>query len=56
MLDIFHEGEQVRHKKKADWGVGKIIAVDSSGTVRVVFEGNKKVSIVKGSKYLTKII
>ena len=48
------KGEMVRHNKKADWGVGKIISVDRCGTIQVIFEGDKKVSIAKGAKYLVK--
>ena len=54
-MAIFCEGENVRHKKKAEWGIGKIIAVDRCGTIRVVFEGTKDVSIAKGSNYLIKV-
>lgn len=56
MTEILRAGEKVRHNKKADWGIGKIVAVERGGTVRVIFEGNRKVSIAKGSKYLTKIL
>ena len=55
MTEILSAGENVRHNKKADWGIGKIVKVERGGTIRVVFEGNKKVSIAKGSKYLSKI-
>ena len=54
-MAIFCEGENVRHNKKAEWGIGKIIAVDRCGTIRVVFEGTKDVSIAKGSNYLIKV-
>ena len=54
-MAIFCEGENVRHNKKAEWGIGKIIAVDRCGTIRVVFEGTKDVSIAKGSNYLVKV-
>lgn len=55
MAAILRAGENVRHNKKADWGIGKIITVERGGTIRVIFEGNKNVSIAKGSKYLTKV-
>lgn len=55
MVAMFHEGENVRHNKMAEWGVGKITAVDSCGTIKVIFEGAKEVSIAKGSKYLSKV-
>lgn len=55
MTEILHVGENVQHNKKADWGIGKIVTVERCGTIRVIFEGNKNVSIAKGSKYLTKV-
>ena len=55
MTEILRVGENVRHNKKSDWGVGKIVTVEKGGTIRVIFEGNKNVSIAKGSKHLTKI-
>jgi transcription elongation factor GreA-like protein len=51
-----YEGENVRHKAKAEWGIGKIMEVNSCGTIKVVFEGNKEVSIAQGSKFLIKVI
>lgn len=54
MAAVLREGENVRHKTKADWGVGKIISIEKGGTIRVVFEGNNNVSIAQGSKFLTK--
>ncbi len=54
-MALFYEGESVRHNKKAEWGIGKIITVDRCGTIVVIFEGKKEVSIAKGSKYLVKV-
>lgn len=54
MKTLLTKGETVRHNKKSDWGVGKIISVDRCGTIQVIFEGNRKVSIAKGVKYLVK--
>ncbi len=54
MTALLHKGENVRHNKKAEWGIGKIIAIDSCGTIKVVFEGDKEVSIAKGANFLTK--
>ncbi len=54
-MALFCEGESVRHNKKAEWGIGKIITVDRCGTIVVIFEGTKEVSIAKGSKYLVKV-
>ena len=54
-MAIFCEGESVRHNKRAEWGIGKIITVDRCGTIRVVFEGKKDVSIAKGSNFLIKV-
>ncbi len=50
-----YEGENVRHKAKAEWGIGKIIEVNSCGTIKVIFEGNKEVSIAQGAKFLVKV-
>jgi hypothetical protein len=50
-----YEGENVRHKAKAEWGIGKIIEVNSCGTIKVVFDGNIEVSIAQGSKFLIKV-
>ncbi len=54
MTALLHKGENVRHNKKAEWGIGKIIAIDSCGTIKVVFEGDKEVSIARGANFLTK--
>ena len=54
MKTLLTKGETVRHNKKANWGLGKIISVDRCGTIQVIFEGDKKVSIAKGAKYLVK--
>lgn len=55
MMAILCEGANVIHSKKADWGIGKILAVDKCGTIRVIFPGTTEVSIAKGSKYLIKV-
>ena len=55
MTTLLTKGEKVRHNKKADWGIGKIVSVDRCGTIQVIFEGNKKVSIAKGAKFLVKV-
>lgn len=54
MIEIFSKGENVVHNKKAEWGIGKITAVDKSGTITVKFEGRTEVSIAKGAKFLKK--
>ena len=54
-MAVFSEGQNVRHNKKAEWGIGKITAVDRCGTITVIFEGSTQVSIAKGSKYLVKV-
>lgn len=55
MRNILRAGENVRHLKRAQWGVGKITSVNSCGTVQVVFEGNKILSIAKGIDFLVKV-
>ncbi len=49
-----YQGENVRHKAKADWGIGKITLVETCGTIKVNFEG-KQVSIAQGAKHLIKV-
>jgi hypothetical protein len=49
------KGENVKHKARAEWGIGKIVAVDRCGTIRVIFEGNRTLSIAKGANFLTKV-
>lgn len=56
MIEIFSKGEKVVHNKRAEWGIGKIIAVDKGGTIRVKFEGKTEISIAKGAKYLKKML
>ncbi|WP_136805832.1 DUF3553 domain-containing protein [Desulfosediminicola flagellatus] len=53
-IAILRAGENVRHNKKAEWGIGKIISIEKGGAIRVVFEGNKNVSIAKGANFLVK--
>jgi hypothetical protein len=50
------KGESVRHKARAEWGLGKIISVDTCGTVRVIFDGKKVLSIAQGGKYLERVL
>ncbi|MEE4164503.1 MAG: DUF3553 domain-containing protein [Desulfocapsaceae bacterium] len=54
MTTILLKGEKVRHNKRASWGIGKIVSVDRCGTIQVVFEGDRTVSIAKGAKFLVK--
>ncbi len=56
MVTNLRTGESVRHKARAEWGLGKIISVDTCGTIRVIFEGNKKLSIAQGAKYLERVL
>lgn len=54
MKTNLYQGENVRHKAKADWGIGKIVLVETCGTIKVIFEG-KQVSIAQGAKHLIKV-
>ncbi|HSO09379.1 MAG TPA: DUF3553 domain-containing protein [Desulfoprunum sp.] len=54
-MAIFSKGENVRHNKKAEWGIGKVLEVDKCGTITVAFEGKNELSIAKGAKYLLKV-
>ena len=55
MKSNIQKGEKVRHKAREEWGVGTVIGVERSGTVRVIFEGNRAMSIAKGANYLIKV-
>ncbi|MBT8328752.1 MAG: DUF3553 domain-containing protein [Desulfofustis sp.] len=55
LVTNLRKGESVRHKARAEWGLGKIISVDTCGTIRVIFEGNKELSIAQGGKYLERV-
>lgn len=55
MVEILQVGDNVRHNKRANWGVGKVVTVKRGGVIRVIFEGEKNVSIAKGEKFLTKV-
>lgn len=55
MRNNLQAGENVRHRARANWGIGKITSINSSGTVQVVFEGNKILSIAKGINHLIKV-
>jgi hypothetical protein len=50
------KGERVRYMERAEWGVGRIIAVDSYGTIKVIFEGYEELWIAQGAKYLEKVL
>lgn len=51
-----YKGENVRHKAKAEWGIGRITDVDTCGTIKVIFEGTRELSIAQGAKFLTKVV
>lgn len=55
MKICLYEGENVRHKARAEWGIGLITSVESCGTIRVVFEENRILSIAKGINFLIKV-
>lgn len=50
-----HTGDIVRHQARPEWGMGKITSVHSCGTIRVLFDGNKILSIAKGIKHLKRV-
>jgi hypothetical protein len=39
----------------AEWGVGKIVAVDKCGTIKGVFNEEKEKFIAKGANYQIKV-
>ena len=47
-----YKGQNVRHKARAEWGIGKILEVDTCGTIKVLFKNTMQVSIAKGANYL----
>jgi hypothetical protein len=55
MSVLLTAGETVRHKKRKEWGVGKIVDVNRCGTIRVIFKEKGPVSIARGSDFLTRI-
>jgi hypothetical protein len=55
LVTNLRKGESVRHKARAEWGLGKIISVDTCGTIRVIFEGNRELSIAQAAKYLERV-
>ena len=56
LVTNLREGESVRHKARAEWGLGKIISVDRCGTIKVIFEGDRVLSIAQGAKYLERVV
>jgi hypothetical protein len=38
MIVNLYEGQNVRHKARAEWGIGKILEVDTCGTIKVLFK------------------
>jgi len=52
MIVNLYEGQNVRHKARAEWGIGKILKIDTCGTIRVLFEETMQVSIAKGANHL----
>ncbi len=49
------KGEKVTHKTREQWGVGTVTNVERCGTIRVIFEGNRPMSIAKGANYLKRV-
>ncbi len=56
LVTNLRKGESVRHKSREEWGLGKIISVDTCGTITVIFEGDRVLSIAQGAKYLEKVL
>jgi hypothetical protein len=52
MVVNLYEGQNVRHKARAEWGIGKILEVDTCGTIKVLFKETMQVSIAKGANFL----
>jgi hypothetical protein len=47
--------DKVKHKSKAEWGIGRIIAIENSGTAEVSFENFQSVKIAQATRFLLKI-
>ena len=56
LITNLRKGESVRHKTRAEWGLGKIVSVDRCGTIRVIFQGDRVLSIAQGAKYLERVL
>ncbi len=54
MVSTLYEGQNVRHKARAEWGIGKILEIDTCGTIKVLFKDYMQVSIAKGANHLIK--
>jgi hypothetical protein len=52
MIVNLYKGQNVRHKARAEWGIGKILEVDTCGTIKVLFKETMQVSIAKGANHL----
>lgn len=52
MIVNLYKGQNVRHKARAEWGIGKILEVDTCGTIKVLFKKTMQVSIAKGANHL----
>ncbi|MFT5700868.1 MAG: hypothetical protein ACI8ZB_003753 [Desulforhopalus sp.] len=50
-----YEGQNVTHKARAEWGIGKILEVKTCGTVMVLFDETRQVSIAKGANHLVHV-
>jgi len=55
MLVNLYAGQNVRHKARAEWGIGKILEVDTCGTIKVLFQEKRQVSIAKGANHLVRV-
>jgi hypothetical protein len=55
MIGNLYEGQSVRHKARAEWGIGKILKVETCGTIRVLFKETMQLSIAKGVNHLVKV-
>ena len=54
MIGNLYEGQNVRHKARAEWGIGKILKIETCGTIKVIFKENMQLSIAKGANHLIK--
>jgi len=55
MVVNLYEGQKVRHKARDEWGIGKVLEVNTCGTIKVLFKETMQVSIAKGANHLVSV-
>ncbi len=55
MRSNLYKGQNVRHKARAEWGIGKVLEVNTCGTIVVLFQETMQLSIAKGANHLVHV-